>query len=626
MPRIRKQVLGSFVGGVLVAIVVNLSHAASPSETLLPETTVAFVSVTNVQKLVDQFNSTQIGQLMQDPVMEPFVKDLHRQLDERWTGIFDKIGLTIDDVRGVASGEAAVGLLEPGDGQAPLVVLVDVTDNVDGAKWVLEKVSANLTREGAKKSQVEAAGAQVSVFDLPEDDQGPLLKRAVYLLKDELLIASDSVEVVKGILARLGGEKTAVLADVKPFQQVTQRLRKDVGEGVPQLRWYLQPLGYFKAIRSLEDQREQRSDKTFLETFEEQGFDAIQGAGGQIDFAVDDYQIIHRSVVYAPKPHEKAMKMLNFLNGEEFTPQPWVPRDVASYTTAHADLLAAFDNFGPLFDALFGEGETGVWLDVLDSLKEDPHGPQIDLREELVRKLDNRVSLVTAYQLPVTTSSERILIAIKAANEKEVTESVRKTLEDDKEIRKRQFEQYVIWEVIPPTKAKVPAVSLDFPGMSGERRRSTETEEQRLFPNAAVTVAFGQLLVASHYDFLTEILKQTDERLSLARTIDYQQVASALEKLGADKSAGRRFSRMDEVMRPTYELIRQGKMPQSESMLGRILNSLFGADKAGKLREPEIEGSKMPDYEVVRRYLGPSGLFATAEEDGWFIKGMMLGK
>jgi hypothetical protein len=44
------------------------------------------------------------------------------------------------------------------------------------------------------------------------------------------------------------------------------------------------------------------------------------------------------------------------------------------------------------------------------------------------------------------------------------------------------------------------------------------------------------------------------------------------------------------------------------------------------VRKQEIEGSKMPDYEIVRRYLGPSGAFGTTEQDGWFLKGMMLNK
>jgi hypothetical protein len=44
------------------------------------------------------------------------------------------------------------------------------------------------------------------------------------------------------------------------------------------------------------------------------------------------------------------------------------------------------------------------------------------------------------------------------------------------------------------------------------------------------------------------------------------------------------------------------------------------------MRDQEIEGEEMPDYQVVRRYLGPAGVFATSESDGWFVVGFMLPK
>jgi hypothetical protein len=65
-------------------------------------------------------------------------------------------------------------------------------------------------------------------------------------------------------------------------------------------------------------------------------------------------------------------------------------------------------------------------------------------------------------------------------------------------------------------------------------------------------------------------------------------------------------------------------MPESETLLGRLLNQLFGEGK--KVRSQKIDGSQLPEYDAVRRYLGPAGLQATAEKDGWFIKGFTISK
>ena len=34
----------------------------------------------------------------------------------------------------------------------------------------------------------------------------------------------------------------------------------------------------------------------------------------------------------------------------------------------------------------------------------------------------------------------------------------------------------------------------------------------------------------------------------------------------------------------------------------------------------------MPDYQVVRRYLGPGGVFVHSEVDGWSVTGVLLTK
>jgi hypothetical protein len=109
--------------------------------------------------------------------------------------------------------------------------------------------------------------------------------------------------------------------------------------------------------------------------------------------------------------------------------------------------------------------------------------------------------------------------------------------------------------------------------------------------------------------------------------VEYQLVRSELERLAADKPVcARTFSRTDEEYRSVYELIRAGRMPESESLLGKLLNAVLGDGKEGVPRAARIDGSKLPDYEAVRRYFGPAGLFVTSEANGWFISGFTLSK
>ena len=65
-------------------------------------------------------------------------------------------------------------------------------------------------------------------------------------------------------------------------------------------------------------------------------------------------------------------------------------------------------------------------------------------------------------------------------------------------------------------------------------------------------------------------------------------------------------------------------MPISETMFGRALNTLFGPNEEGIVRKQQIDGTTLPDYDVVRRSLGPAGTAVVSEPNGWFIKGFVL--
>ncbi len=633
MPR---KALGACVLVLATSFGGPVFSAEGAAETLLPDSTRGFLCITDVTQLREHWDKTQLGQLVKDPAMKPFVEDLRRQLEERWTGIRERLGLTIEDLQDIPGGEVAVAAVQPGPGKHATVIVVDVAGHKPQVEAVLKKVEAGMTRQGAKRRQVQSAGATLVVYDIPPRDApgapaGP--HQAVYFLRENRLVVCDDLSIIQGIVARLAGQKGSSLADVPAFQAVMKRCQKDAGKAAPQIRWWIQPLAYMEVVQAASAERSDRPrrKRSMLDVFRKQGFDAIQGVGGYIDFAVEGGDILHRTLVYAPKPYRLAMKMLVFPNGKEFVPPSWVPRDVAAYASFYADVGNAFDHFGPLFDELYGEGEPGLWADTLDSLERDPDGPRISLRRELVAYLGPRILVVTDYQLPITTASERLLFAVEVKNEDAVDRALAKLFKNDPEMRQHPEpvpgHKRAIWEAVPHDASAVPSVTLDLPpiGPAGVAQGQPR-EEQPLLPHQAMTVAHGHLLVASHVDFLKKVLQQSDEKTSLGQTVEYRVVDQALRKIAPEAFAAAVFSRTDETYRPTYELIRQGKMPESEMLLGRLLNTVLGSGTKGVRRKQEIEGSKMPEFDYVRRHLSPAGAVVVSEEEGWFIKGFMLGK
>jgi hypothetical protein len=646
--RIATWICSGFICFMLLSEGRISAEAVQPGEYLLPDTTRGFIAISNIDTLIEHYDKTQLGKLTGDPKMEEFTKDVRRQFENRWSAAHARLGLTLDDLKEVSGGEVSVALIEPAKNASALAIVIDVSGRLPKAHELLERVTKNLTEQGGKRTALkvdecpepliqfempipaeeqEAVGSKLSgarsseVSAAASAMEKPKPRLSYYALTGNTLVSSDNLEVMQGILSRLAGKKGGTLSEVEGFKKVLERCKTDYPDVSPQIRWFINPLGYAAAARASQPAQQRRRGKSLLEMMRNQGVGAIQGVGGYASFSSEGFDLVHRTAVYAPLPYKNAMKMLVLLNGTDYTPQKWVPREIATYSTLYFDILNAFDNFGPLFNELFGDGESGAWEDVLEGMKTAPDGPQLDLREELIKFMGHRVSMVTDYELPITTASERLLFAIEITDEKAVLKGLEKWFGNEPTAKRREIDGHVIWEIVEDEGLQMdgPEVSLgDVPDLAPKRKKSNQ---QNLMPHAATTVVDGHLFVASHLDFLLKVLRSKDP---LVKDVDYQLVNETINRLSPTDKCARIFSRTDEEYRPTYELVKQNKMPESESMLGQFLNMLFGENKKGAVRQQKIDGSKLPDYEVVRHYLSPAGMQITAEKDGWFLKGFTL--
>ena len=59
----------------------------------------------------------QLGKLLDDPIMAAFRKDFRKQAQQNWASLRERMGLTLDDLRGVPTSEAAIALIEPQPGR-----------------------------------------------------------------------------------------------------------------------------------------------------------------------------------------------------------------------------------------------------------------------------------------------------------------------------------------------------------------------------------------------------------------------------------------------------------------------------------------------------------------------------
>ncbi len=633
----------SFAFAILSAA---LLWAAPASETLLPATTKGYLSTYDVDEVRTKFKETQLGAFVNDPIMKPFVDDLKVQIGSKLEKAGKKLGLKWADMEGVYAGEVAIALVQPDAKDKTshaTVLIVDITGRRAAADALLAKVDANQKANRAVRSALKAGGVDMVVYTQPLAAGAKVPEKAYYFIKDEMLVATDHVTVATDIAGRFDGKAQDSLATLGAFKATMKRNADEAGGVRQQLRWFVEPFGYAEVSRAIQGGRRKRGND-ILKILKEQGFTAIQGLGGHIFFATQSEDVLHRTFIYAPASvnpaadkakdkYELAMRMLDFPNAANpagLDPQPWVLPDVASYLTFNWNMRDAFEFSETLVDAI--AGDKGVFDDIWLSLETDPNGPRINIRRELIDHLAERVTVLADVKLPVDTKSERLLVLVEVAKPDVVAKALEKAFKGDPAAKKRVTKEgQIIWELTQdePLAEDETDFQIEGAGFVSKEEAAVEQEEEpedRVLPNLAMTVFKGHLVVSTHVEYIIEFLERHAKGPNLAATPDFIKVDVALKRLGSANDSFRFFTRTEESYRATYELIKQNKLPQSETMLARLLNAMFKPQEEGAVRKQAIDGKLLPDYEKVAKYFGAGGVYVQSEKDGWFIVGCLLKK
>ncbi|MDR2642527.1 MAG: DUF3352 domain-containing protein [Planctomycetaceae bacterium] len=671
-----------------------------PADKLFPDSVKGFVAIQDLKLLAEQWKKTQIGVLLQDPIMKPFKDDFKEQLEKRME---NRLGLNLDGIEQLPSGEVAFGLIAIPEATPGYVFTMDTADRSKKVADYIERLTKKFLAIGVKRSVEKYKSDEIIVFTFPDKNQeldknntgnidkpsvettAPTRQRTTartrtttrettekkenkplaavgkkdsnsdqqnvyYLLKADYLVISNQLHLIRLFADRIaaGNDVKNSLADVKEYQGVLNRCLLDSREdALPLIHWYIEPLNYGESMRVLlrhADSDRRKSKKSVFASLREQGFDAIQGVGGTVNIMTENREVAYRVFVHTVKPYRLAMKMFNLPNGTNFEPPQWIPIDAARFSAALVDPMMIFDNFGTLFDELVAQGESGVFEDIIKGLRDDPKGPRVDVREEFIVNLGGRAFTMSNYSKPISPNSESIVIGIevkeadknKKANELNPTDKIKKAIDkifkNDPDMMQTNHKGYIIWH-----RAPVPEIKpIEIPGIPrlGEdpdvNEVASRDDTPPIFPEGGITVTPKYLLASTNVDYL----KKTIDRLeakdgSIVEHDDFKSADAVFKSLGMDKTPHfvQFFSKSDESIEPTYELIRQGKMPQSKAILGRLINVILMPDNEdGAVREQEFNWEKLPKFENIRHAFGPAALYGRSVENGFFFEGFLLKK
>lgn len=626
---------------MLVAIVVAALVPAAPltaqerpaTDQLFPLETKSYIAIPDSDEFRVRWERTELGRLLQDPVMKPFREDLRQQIDRDLLQAEVRLGVTWQDIEGVAGGEMAMGMVTPpgeNTSAAAILSLVDVRGREEKVRHLTELVNQNLRQRGGTRTETQMDGHSVVHWHFPATRQQPVARDAYFCQHDDWFVATDQEDVLANVLARIENRANNSLVELDAYRAVMDRCSRDPQPTEPHLRWFVDPFGYAEGLRTVTGARERTRDR--IQILKKQGFSAIEGIGGVVYLsAVENHDIIHRSFVHAPQEKRiLAARMLQFPATPPLQLPPWATQQFSSLLTFNWEMAQAFDASETLVNALAGND---IFQPALDDIKVDPNGLEVDIRAEIIEFLGKRVLLATEIEQPIGLQSEKHLAAFELTDPARVEATFNRALPRDPSLIRRVFGNQAVWEIIRKENLDDDAGRGGFnpirraPGESPLLPDAPRGPATPLFKNAGMTIAFGHLIYASDVEFLGRFLSEAGRQSPLANESDYLVVRDALRELGNfDQASFQQFVRTDEAYEPNYEMFRQGKMAQNESIVGFLLNWVLAPDDEGIEREQRYDGSKLPEFSQVRPYFRPAGMFVVTEQGGWYATGCLLGR
>ncbi|MBX3422859.1 MAG: hypothetical protein KF752_15000 [Pirellulaceae bacterium] len=610
---------------LLVSVVKPVAGQQATVYELLPDSVQAVVWIPDSKDLTDRWDRTLLHELGNQPALKPFFSDQQEMIQNRLMEAGWRLGVKPQELTEFFKGQLTVAWLELLAERKPfaLVMIADVGADQKVHADMLTKIDNALAQHKAAKKQLQHLNQEITQYTLPRRT-GQLLDENTFLATASgKLLVSDDLPQMQNLIAKLQGQAGSekALQDDADFLKTRQELRIS---GKAQIEYFVRPLGIARVIRAISGKRSKNS-ADILAVLKNQGFTAVRSIAGEIWVAAEGADMAHRGFVLADFPLPRSAGVLEFPNAAMADVPSFVGENASSFMALNWDAQTAFWKARELVDELVGN--QGVFDEVINGIKNDVNGPQVDIRNEFLPLLTNDILAVTdAKSGPVDVDSRRNLIALKVNDGAKAAAILNRVMKAEANAELLEIDGVAVWKV---TNAKDDNNSEEFAEFGAFDDSEEETEEPWL-NQWAICVLDGYFVFASHTEMIEEAVAQSrrGQQTGLSAQADYQRIRRAVVGLMDEQTpCAWKISRNHLAFRVQYELFRQGKLQESESMLSTLLNRVVQqSEEAAGGEAKAIDGHSLPPFEEISHYLQPSGLKVLTTHTGWEFGGIWLGR
>ena len=566
-------------------------HLSAPK--LFPTKTLAYVRVDDTRDMKAKMEVTGMGRMMNDPQIAPILGTFYSTFVGQLQGMQDSIGLNLDELLSIPNGEFAAALVATKTEPA-FVVMLEAGDEMPALQVLIERAEQATDASGGLLSQKEVG--KIKLLSMGRSDR----ESVTYFIDSGVMVATNRADYAEQLAMVWTGNGIdhKPLADNRDFTTIMSRCVGTEGER-PQISFFVDPLAMVRELG-----KSSNGSVAVLAALKTLGLDGIKGLGGSAIIAPNEFDsIIHGHLLLNPN-RQGIMKVIRPKAGST-EPEPWVSEQVTSYFTMNWDMAKTFSAVEGIVDTFAGEGTFNERF-----VKEADRNLGIDLRQDIIEGLDDRLSLVQLIIPPKKINSQSNVYCVHVKNASRMkSEILPKMFEKLKgsggpQLTSKLFGDATIYTIEPRNVEEV----------EGRVERSNIR-----LPRPAVCILDDQLILSDSLEAIEEVIKMNSSGDALlSESIEFKLVRDRIKaQLKNSEMSILAYQRPEEAMRLMYDLAAD---PQNIDNLEQFAqNNPFITALVSAVRS-----KKLPPFEVIAKYLAPGGAFIVDEETGLHYTGFSM--
>ena len=594
------------MSAILLVPILALGQERPKAAKLLPENTLVYIQIDNFKQMVEDMRDSNFSRLLQDEQMAPLVEALYSEALAAYEDVKENVGVELEDLMNLPSGEICFGLVAPKDGEFTPVFFVDVDPDTDTAGTLFSKGVEIVETEGGSVEEssfadlTDADGNEVSFKRIKTGGSDEFLVveyQSTYMITNDELVATD-------IMARWLGqppEKDRTLAENRKFITIANRCKGTKDEPA-EAAFFVDPIEIAKY--TTRDNFAARAIMAGILPI--LGLDGLLGVGGSMILDEEGYESVLHMHVLLSNPKTGIFDMLALRPGID-DPEKWVPANIHTYMTTHVDVKKLFRKLEEMIDQA-NDDEGLTRREIEENINEELG---IDFVEDVINGLEGRLTWAQWNEETVRLNSASNIVAVKLKDPEKFREVIDKIVavamdEGDENLEEKSHEGYTYWQM--------PDSVVDRQQQRREERNAERDnfEVNIRFPQPSFGIVEEYFIFSENPAALRHVMETAKgDHDSLADSEDYNNIMDHMKRqLGTDAPSLTLYSNPREQMKWMFELA------NGEDVKG-LLEQGSAENKYVESLKNVLEDHPLPDFDNVAKYFPPSGGFMTVDAAGY---------